>query len=82
LHTLGGATRLNEVGPAAGENAYNLVVADFHTYVVGKSRLLVHDNSAPASVLGSVPGLDDGIEGAMLELADPSVTEIGEVRAD
>ena len=27
------------------QQAYNLVVADFGTYFVGKSRVLVHDNS-------------------------------------
>ena len=44
---------------ADGEDAeaYNLIVAEFHTYFVGNSRVLVHDNSAPKPLLGPVPGL-------------------------
>jgi hypothetical protein len=31
--------------PDAREQTYNLVVADFHTYFVGKTRVLSHDNT-------------------------------------
>jgi len=41
-----GATDIARVNDAAEPmQAYNLVVADFSTYFVGKSRVLVHDNT-------------------------------------
>lgn len=36
---------------------YNLIVADFHTYFVGKARILSHDNTIPAATGAVVPGL-------------------------
>jgi len=36
---------------------YNLIVADFHTYFVGKSRILSHDNTIPTATGAVVPGL-------------------------
>jgi hypothetical protein len=43
---------------AAGEDApaYNLIVGEYHTYFVGNSRLLVHDNNFPQPTLATVPG--------------------------
>jgi hypothetical protein len=35
---------------------YNLVVADFHTYFVGRNRVLVHDITRAASVNNALPG--------------------------
>jgi hypothetical protein len=41
-----GEVKLSAVADAEEpQQAYNLVVADFGTYFVGKSRLLVHDNT-------------------------------------
>jgi hypothetical protein len=57
LHGAGGALPLESAADSDDAEAYNLVVADFHTYFVGKNRILVHDNSAPKPVLGAVPGL-------------------------
>jgi hypothetical protein len=57
LHGLGGALPLESAADGDDAEAYNLVVADFHTYFVGKNRVLVHDNSAPRPLLGPVPGL-------------------------
>jgi hypothetical protein len=37
--------------------SHNLVVADFHTYLVGQSRLLVHDNTRPRPTNCLIPGL-------------------------
>ena len=37
--------------------AYNLVVAEFHTYFVGESKVLVHDNTPITDSLLKVPGL-------------------------
>jgi hypothetical protein len=46
LVTEAGAVRVDATGAAEEpQQAYNLVVADFGTYFVGKSRVLVHDNT-------------------------------------
>ena len=42
---------------AAEQDAHSLTVEDFHTYFVGQSRLLVHDNTRPLPVQGTMPGL-------------------------
>jgi hypothetical protein len=62
LHTLAGAAmieNIEKVEPDSTEieDAYNLIVADFSTYFVGKQGLLVHDNTPrqPTAVL--LPGL-------------------------
>ncbi len=57
---LHGATSISTVrslstGPS--DVTYNLIVADFHTYFIGPSRLLSHDNTVRRPALGSVPGL-------------------------
>jgi hypothetical protein len=57
LHTVSGALPITAVEDAGEDQAYNLVVENFHTYFVGEHRILVHDNSAPKPVLGPVPGL-------------------------
>jgi hypothetical protein len=62
LHSLAGTLELastEQLPPAELTDAYNLVVDDFHTYFVGRSRLLVHDNSCPrpttVRTLGELP---------------------------
>jgi hypothetical protein len=45
------------VGPGEESVSHNLVVADFHTYLVGQSRLLVHDNTRPRPTNCLIPGL-------------------------
>lgn len=57
LHTAAGPSRVIEVGEAPVAPTYNLVVADFNTYFVGKQKVLSHDNTVrrPTSVV--VPGL-------------------------
>ena len=47
--------RLDREAPE--QEAYSLTIDDFHTYFVGRSRLLVHDNTRPLPVLGTMPGL-------------------------
>ena len=37
--------------------AYNLVVADFNTYFVGETGILVHDNTPRLPTRATVPGL-------------------------
>jgi tetratricopeptide (TPR) repeat protein len=56
LHKVGGATAVSQVGRGPKEKAYNLVVADFNTYFVGKEKLLVHDVTLPAPTTADVPG--------------------------
>ena len=45
LHGVTARTRVDGDGIAGEEEAYNLVVADFNTYFVGESGVLVHDNT-------------------------------------
>ena len=62
LHSASGAVpieRLTETDPAKPwyEVSYNLVVADFNTYFVGKHQVLVHDNTTQQPTFALVPGL-------------------------
>jgi hypothetical protein len=45
LRTSDGEVALSSNAPGEPAQAYNLVVADFGTYFVGKAKVLVHDNS-------------------------------------
>ena len=56
LHKVAGAATVSQVGRGPKEAAYNLVVADFNTYFVGKEKLLVHDVTLPAPTTTEVPG--------------------------
>ena len=56
LHKVAGAAAVSQVGRGPKEAAYNLVVADFNTYFVGKEKLLVHDVTLPAPTTAEVPG--------------------------
>jgi hypothetical protein len=57
LHGVTGSARLNSVRSSDQAEAYNLVVADFSTYFVGESGLLVHDNTPRTPTRAIVPGL-------------------------
>lgn len=57
-HTPTGTVRLEVREETRTADVYNLVVADFHTYFVGKSMLLGHDVIVPAPTDVRVPGLD------------------------
>jgi hypothetical protein len=57
LHGVQGSLPIESVADTDEAEAFNLVVEDFHTYFVGQSCVLVHDNSAPKPLLGPVPGL-------------------------
>ena len=54
--SLGGSVALESVRDGETESCYNLVVEEFHSYFVGKSRVLVHDITCPEAELASVPG--------------------------
>lgn len=57
LHDVAGATTVQTVDVGEAKPTYNLIVADFHTYFVGRRGVLCHDNTPiqPTDVL--VPGL-------------------------
>ena len=57
LHGADGAVRVSDVLAGSDQPAYNLVVAEFHTYFVGDCKVLVHDNTARRPTNASVPGL-------------------------
>lgn len=58
MHTATGMHRIQRVeDEGKSEKVYNLVVADFHTYFVGKSMVLSHDVMAPGLTNLKVPGL-------------------------
>ena len=57
LHGVTGAARVDAVTTDGEEEAYNLVVADFNTYFVGESGVLVHDNTPRRPTRATVPGL-------------------------
>lgn len=58
LHTATGMQRILSVDDQGQvEKVYNLVVADFHTYFVGKSMILSHDVLQPRLTNVKVPGL-------------------------
>jgi hypothetical protein len=57
LHGVTGAPRVQSVEKSGQEEAYNLVVAEFNTYFVGESGVLVHDNTPRTPTRATVPGL-------------------------
>lgn len=58
LHTVTGMQRiLNLEDQGRVEKVYNLVVADFHTYFVGKSMVLSHDVLPPEQTNVKIPGM-------------------------
>lgn len=59
LHSLAGGLKVESVEPTDEVDCYNLVVDDFHTFVIGKSQVLVHDKTCPQPTLAVTPGLAD-----------------------
>jgi hypothetical protein len=65
LHGVVGPVKVAAIEPAGQAEAYNLVVAEFNTYFVGESGVLVHDNTPRAPTRATVPGLiEDEVEPA------------------
>jgi hypothetical protein len=58
LHCLKGADRVRSVAPTDDAEAYNLVVAEFNTYFVGTSGLLVHDIRPRGPITTVEPGIE------------------------
>ncbi len=60
IHTATGMSRVESVADEpAPAPVYNLVVADFHTYFIGKAMVLSHDVTPPAPTNIKVPGLEE-----------------------
>lgn len=57
LHSLGGPVRISTVESGSEATTYNLVVADFSTYLVGKQKVLSHDFTMRQPNRALVPGL-------------------------
>jgi hypothetical protein len=64
FHTLTGTVDLASVEPGDKQDAFNLVVADFHGYFVGKDKILTHDNTVQKPTNCIVPGLAGRVETA------------------
>jgi hypothetical protein len=58
LQGVSSPARLRAAETAEDAEAYNLVVADFNTYFVGESGLLVHDKTPRDSAHVAVPGVE------------------------
>lgn len=57
LHTVTGTASIRAVSAGPSEKVYNLIVADFHTYFVGRTKILSHDNTLREPTNVVVPGL-------------------------
>jgi intein/homing endonuclease len=57
LHSLSGSTGVRSIKTDGEAEAYNLVVADFNTYLVGEHGLLVHDNMPRTPTRAILPGV-------------------------
>jgi hypothetical protein len=58
FHSIMGGEEITAVEDAEREEqAYNLIVADFHTYFAGEARVLSHDNTPRNPTNALVPGL-------------------------
>jgi hypothetical protein len=56
LHALEASLDVTAIEKAEDVSCYNLIVDDFHTFFVGKSRLLVHDKGCPTPTTAVIPG--------------------------
>jgi hypothetical protein len=73
FHCVDGASEILSVEDAGHEDkAYNLVVADFHTYFAGEGKILSHDNTPRAPTNALVPGLMPDYASADI---DPQVSQ-------
>lgn len=57
LHACGGATQVTSVEQGSVAETYNLVVADFSTYFIGRQKVLSHDFTMRQPARTVVPGL-------------------------
>jgi hypothetical protein len=57
LHACGGPARVTSIEQGRATETYNLVVADFSTYFVGRQKILSHDFTIRQPSRAAVPGL-------------------------
>jgi hypothetical protein len=57
LHATAGPVRIESAEEQGQAECYNLVVADFSSFFVGESQVLVHDNNLRSVTAATVPGL-------------------------
>lgn len=57
LHAGSGPIRVLNVSEVQPAPTFNLIVADFNTYFIGKQKLLSHDNTVRQATNVVVPGL-------------------------
>ena len=57
LRAVSGSSVVRKVESAGEAEAYNLIVADFNTYFVGESGILVHDNTPRTPTQAILPGV-------------------------
>jgi hypothetical protein len=57
LHTPAGSREITHVGEGPEFQAHNLLVADFRSFFVGGTKILVHDNTVRRPTAAIVPGV-------------------------
>lgn len=57
LHTPTGSREITSVGEGPEFQAHNLLVADFRSFFVGETKILVHDNTVRRPTAAIVPGV-------------------------
>ena len=57
LRGVSGSFEIRSVESAGEAEAFNLIVADFNTYFVGETGLLVHDNTPRQPTQAVSPGI-------------------------
>lgn len=57
LHTLAGPLPITSAAVSENQQTYSMVMEDFHTFFVGREKILVHDAGAPKVTDRVVPGL-------------------------
>jgi hypothetical protein len=58
LHGASFTSNLETAEEGSELEAFNLIVGEFHTYFVGNSKLLVHDNGCPSPTQTIAPGIE------------------------
>lgn len=58
IYRLGGSVDVQSIEKGVDAEAYNLDVGEFHTFFVGKSRILVHDITCPQATMTALPGVE------------------------
>lgn len=69
LSSTSGAAELLATQKGGAMTVYNLEVGEFHTFFVGRSRVLVHDSTCPEPTINVLPGISPRSELSPAELA-------------